>query len=742
MSNFIQTTACFFILSLAALLNKISAQQDFNNFQILQSVGEIPGDFVTRSSMKVKTDMQENRNDLNYRDKRVFLEGIHYGLDELLQSGMVIYGDEVSNYAKDVAEKLLVNDKELFNRLRFYTIKSTISNALSTDQGIVFVTTGLISQLSSEAELAYILAHEISHYTEKHIIESFEFQTRNGGLKNQIKQLSTYSREKEFEADVLGVAVFAEAGYAKKHITSAFDVLMYSYLPIDETELPDTYFTTELCFVPKNKFPSKKYPIKADESYDDSQSSHPNIQKRKEKAIETAEKLVNWGTTDSFFGQEKFEYIRNLSRFERLRTDMLNFEYANGLYTIFILEKSFPNSIYLNRMKAQCWLGLTTFNEAGNINETINSKSELEGEGAAMHFFIGSLNDQELATLAMRIVEDSRKKFPEDKEINAIWQRVLKNLHGTNAKLSQFSNLTFTQATTIDTAITVDTSQVIMNSDSLKISEMQAVSKYEKIKKKKDETPNPADVDSVYYYNYNLTDLVNNELFVKRFSELENLEEKKEREKQNYTTLKRSERKKIIRDENSTDISEFILVEPAAISYKKGKVNYAGSDDLEEKFTESFVEIADRLNLKMHQIGKGNLDKLGTQGFNEKSIFTSLLIQLSKNNDLEIFPVDYSLLDAIKSKYKTDKLVFSIIEHSYVARFAPRAFALLIFPPAFLSYLPFAFINGNNTEINLIVLDISNSTISNGAHYSFKEPITKNSIQARIYDMLNTINKR
>jgi Zn-dependent protease with chaperone function len=731
-SNLLQGFLFLLFFFVAFVFN---AQQDFNTFITLQSQGKIPNDFVLKSAEKVEADMKKDKENLSYRNKKIFLEGVHYGVDELLQSGLVIYGDEVSKYVEKVAKKLLENNPKLSSELRFYTLKSNVSNALSTDQGIVFVTTGLISQLTSEAQLAYILAHEISHYTEKHVVETFEYRTRNEGLRDQIKQLSTYSREKEFEADMLGVELYAKAGYSKKYVTTTFDVLMYSYLPIDEIELPVTYFNSDLCFVPESKFPTKKYPIKAEEDYDDSRSSHPNIQKRKEKALETADKQPNWGTTDNFFGIKEFIYIRNICRFERLRLDIINSEYANALYTIFILEKEFPNSLYLNRMKSQCWLGLSTFKQSGSIYETVNSKSDYEGEGAAMHYFIRSLKEVELATLAMRTVEDSRKKFPEDKEINAIWNRITKNLYESKVNISQLSNRNFQDA--IDYSNHLDT----IKQDSAVVEESKNLTKYEKIKQKKNGTLiTDKGVDSSYYYNYNLSDLVDNEMFKKRFSELRQESIDKDKAESDFRDLSRADRKKELDKESRTDISEFILIEPAAISYKKGDVNYKGSDELEERFNESFVEIAKRLDLKMHQIGKNNLDELGTIGFNEKSIFTSLLIQLSDNNDLDIFPVDYSLLDEIKTRYGTDKLVFSIIEHTYRPRFSVGAAFLVFFPPALIGYLPVPFIKGNETEINLIVLDITESKISNGARYSFNEPVSKISIKSRIYDILYSIN--
>lgn len=54
----------------------------------------------------------------------------------------------------------------------FAAIESDDINAYAAPGGYVFVTTGAISQMNDEAELAGVLAHEIAHITEKHIVKA------------------------------------------------------------------------------------------------------------------------------------------------------------------------------------------------------------------------------------------------------------------------------------------------------------------------------------------------------------------------------------------------------------------------------------------------------------------------------------------------------------------------------------------------------------------------------------------
>jgi predicted Zn-dependent protease len=106
-------------------------------------------------------------------------------------------------------------------------------NAFALPGGPVFITEGLLRLLKSEAELAGVLGHEISHVTRKHHLNAL----RKGALVNLlgeglaassdkhselVRQLAGPTKElyargldkgDEFEADRIGVVLAARAGY-------------------------------------------------------------------------------------------------------------------------------------------------------------------------------------------------------------------------------------------------------------------------------------------------------------------------------------------------------------------------------------------------------------------------------------------------------------------------------------------------------------------------------------------------
>ena len=707
-------------------------QQDFNSFKTLRSEGKIPEDFSRLTVEKIQNDKGNEARSLSKAQEKVFLEGIHYGIDQLLHSGMVIYGDEISNYVSEVADKLLKKRyASLRGKLRFYTIKSNASNALSTDQGIVFVTTGLLSQLTSEAQLAFILAHEIAHYQEKHVVESFEY--RNQRNRNTIKQLSIYSKEKELIADKVGIEIYNAAGYSKSQLLSSFDVLMYSYLPFEEVTFPKSYFNTDLLFVPQSFFPNKKYEIKAIEDYDDSESSHPNIKKRKSEAVSVINTYKNWGDNINFLGEERFFYTRNLCRFESIRTDILNANYADALYSIFILEKDFPNSKYLKRMKAQSWLGIAQYKSDGSINETIDRNSELEGEIASVHYFIKKLNLEATITMSLRQIQDVKNNLPNDEEVYSIWKKIL--LLSADVKkfnINNYSNLTFNNA--------VDAKVEVKDSTEIK-KELESLNKYERIKRKKNYN-DPTVFDSTKFYHYALTDLIEDEVFISKYNHVRDSLELIQKERDAYNELSSYEKRKLNKEntrEEGSGISEFILVEPAAISYKKRRIDYKASEKIKNRYEEAINNAGSSLDMSIYTINSKNLNKLGTLGFNERSTLTNLLFQFSQNQDIDVFPVDFSYLKEIEKNYGTTKIIFTIVEHAYSPEFSSSALWLIFYPPALLGYLPIPFMNGNLTELNLLLLDTKTGKVDKGISYTFNEPTTKLILESRMYDILKNL---
>lgn len=144
-------------------------------------------------------------------------------------------------YVDGVGQKLIARSK-LAGSYRFVVLDTPIANAHAVS-GYVFVTRGLLALLDDEAELAAALGHEVGHLVERHgaqrararqgvLDAAVEAAVSTGSItvgrsvaRDGLLALRRYSREQELEADKIGVAMLARAGYRGDAMVSLIDKL-------------------------------------------------------------------------------------------------------------------------------------------------------------------------------------------------------------------------------------------------------------------------------------------------------------------------------------------------------------------------------------------------------------------------------------------------------------------------------------------------------------------------------------
>lgn len=712
------------------------SQSDFNDFKNLCSSGEIPDDFTTEAFQKISDDFNSKQAGIKGDEELIFLQSVHYTIHDLLHSGMVVYGDPVSNYVSEIADKLLAKDPDLRKKLRFYTIKSNETNAFSTYQGIIFVTTGLLSQLTSEAQLAYVLAHEISHYTEKHVIETFEYAVKNNSQK--IKSLSNFSKEKEFEADKLGIKMYYEAGYSKNELISTFDVLLYSYLPFDELEFSKEYLNSELMTIPEGFYSVTNFPIKAEEDADDKNSSHPNIKKRKDAIEKQLSNFTDWGTTTFTLGEERFKNIRNICRFESIRTDIIGAEFDNALYSIYILEKQYPNSMYLKHMKAKAWLALAQYKTNGFSGVKIPNKKDLEGEIGQLQYLLKTLTEKQILSVSMRMIEDLKNQHPNNEILLGIWDRMVKHL-ATNSKfeLEKYANKTYQIAL-----------QEFQNTqkDTLKTTEPEgknALSKYDIIKNQNN-VQIASGFDSSIFYLYALSDLTQSSEFKDRYTHYKEELQKLKEEQQAYDDLTEKERKKYNKEHPKEEFhlgsDKLIYLEPVVSCYSKHGIDRIKSEKLQVAYTNAVKDFSKDFGVNVNVISSSNLKDDGTEAFNQRSLLMAYLTELTDNEKIDVFPTDFVLLKELREKTGSDKVMLSIMEYQKRRDWNGRVIlGSILFYPILFFYIPTVYMKQEKTEFTTLIFDLSSGEILSKETIQSVEPINEFTVQARVFELINSL---
>ena len=679
-------------------------QVNFDNFTTLQSSGPIPSDFSSLARDKVANDDRRNVS-LSEKSDEVFKQNIHYSLDYIIHSGQCIYGDPISVYIDQVAQKLLKDDKQLYSKLRFYTLKSNVSNAFSTHQGIIVFTTGLISQFANETQLAYVLAHEIMHYKEEHVVQTFEWKLQNKYNRENLNQFNNYSKEKEFEADSKAVDLCLKAGYSATEIYNSFDVLMFCHLPFDEITFPLDYFNSPLFYVPEKEYTTEVFPIKIDEAYDDENSTHPNVEKRKEVIRPALEK--SFGEGSSFLDNpEEFYKIRNYARFESVRTSIMDMELSKALYQIFLLEKEFPGNYALARWKAHAWQGLLNAKLNGYWTDVTVLKRELEGESAVLHQYIKKLDKYAVASHTLRSITDALTDFPESEELRKLRTSTMKIIAASgNWSWNKYSETAFEEAFAPETELqdTVSAADTIVVET---VAEPEPLSKYDRIKGTGTVKNNSSLVanDSTKYYFYGISDLMADRSFLNEFKEYEKeLEHKK------------SERSSNSKKKKTTPVigQRLIVVEPSTAFYTKRKHDFKKTDIYQNKLINAITSVAQKENIKLYDYSTVSLNQGGTDMFNQRNTMMNYLRQYASIQEPDYFvPVDYELLQNIQQKCGTSKVLFSWTEYSSGSRGVAGSILMgVLIPPALPAMMLKSLATYRTCEISFIVMDMEQGEV-------------------------------
>lgn len=158
--------------------------------------------------------------------------------------------EKLQKYATLVGNTVAVYSPRPSLDWHFSVLDSEVVNAFSTPGGYIFVTTGALTQMHSEAELAAVLGHEIAHTTQKHILNEIKrnnviaagvdlAQSKassgswlNDDIARKIGQTAYeklfttgLSRQDELEADRLGLGFATDAGYRASAVVGFLESL-------------------------------------------------------------------------------------------------------------------------------------------------------------------------------------------------------------------------------------------------------------------------------------------------------------------------------------------------------------------------------------------------------------------------------------------------------------------------------------------------------------------------------------
>jgi predicted Zn-dependent protease len=165
--------------------------------------------------------------------------------DAAVVASIGLYADPVwQSYIQQFGARLAATSERPNLPWTFRVVDDPAVNAFAIPGGFVYVTRGLLAHLTSEAELASVVGHEIGHVTARHTAAAMSKQQLIGlglavgsiassqvakyaGTANQALGILylKFSRDNESQADMLGLRYMRRADYDPRQMPEVFRML-------------------------------------------------------------------------------------------------------------------------------------------------------------------------------------------------------------------------------------------------------------------------------------------------------------------------------------------------------------------------------------------------------------------------------------------------------------------------------------------------------------------------------------
>ncbi len=422
------------VMSSLLSISLVGQQQDFNKTYIpIQSKGDLPVSLINEVDLDLDPHISHiipntekpQESDIEY------IKSSHHALMNILQGGDIVFGHEINQYLEEIKNNILADDEKLRNEISIIPMKSPIANAACTNLGTIFINVGLISHLENEAELAYIISHEIAHYVSKHGYERYlEVEEHNAlskkkkrkNYKTHVEKYYQHSKENEIEADSIGFLLFQKSGYQLEAVATAFDKLHQSHHPYINEPSNFDWLNTEKIEIPSQLHLEKIDPIVFEDEKNDRYRTHPNIDVRKSKLEKHFD--ANENTELFLVSAERFNSIKELCQFETIRLEQIKGEYGKAIFYATNLLEKYPENIFLKNTIAFSLYGLAKYKNKNKLYEVANSYKRSRGQSQAIHYLIKKLKIGSLNALAIEHLEERFLAQPND----SIYYHYINNL--------------------------------------------------------------------------------------------------------------------------------------------------------------------------------------------------------------------------------------------------------------------------------------------------------------------------
>jgi Zn-dependent protease with chaperone function len=325
----------------------------------------------------------------NAKDYKNIYEEQFKEITELWKGSRPITSPEAHAYLQSIVQKVITANPELKGTdARVVFSRDWWPNAVSMGDGTIAINAGLVVYLHNEAELVFVLCHELAHYYLEHTPKAIKkyVETINGeafqrelkrlsktefGVNSQLEKLTRsfmfssrrHNREKEAEADRYAFIFMKNTGYNMNAVKTCLELLD----KVDDSLLYKPVVLPEVLNF--NDYPFKKKWVQAESSIfsgladdnsnaalkeKDSLKTHPDCVKRIVLLQDSLDKVLPGGK--EFFVDEKIFIKLKKGFFIEMTDQCYNSEnLSRNLYYSLMLLQAEPDNTWAVYSAVRCF---------------------------------------------------------------------------------------------------------------------------------------------------------------------------------------------------------------------------------------------------------------------------------------------------------------------------------------------------------------------------------------------------
>ncbi len=411
-----------------------------NNYTPIEIKGEIPEEYMKGILADAQIEIDVSDKALLNKDDE-FITTTSFSIKEMFVSGNIYFNDTLSAYVQKVAKTVLLPNG-LDQEIRVFVGRQPYPSANIWMDGTLIINVGLLALLENESQLAFVIAHEATHYVKKHPYEQYANSNELDAIQKRtlenLKSRINFSNQQELEADRKAIDMVRRAGYQPKEGVKVIDFLKAKRnTQVEFEEIPSLGLPVSTRFkCEENEYKYFKALYNEKIPY---QKKTENLDIRYHNL--TSQTMALGLGELNIFSQEEFDYIQAISGFEEVENAFRDANFYRSIYLSLKLLKSYPENSWLNCKLAENLFYIAQYSEMGNIDRLLVDFQKIEEEDyAALYCMFSKMQTEDIWFTAYGYIQKQFEKFGDKNEtIGFLYPRLREISYGMEDAKSYYN---------------------------------------------------------------------------------------------------------------------------------------------------------------------------------------------------------------------------------------------------------------------------------------------------------------